>query len=87
MPEKVLKKFEIKHVQILDEKGNCDEKLKPKDLTGAKLREIYELMVLSRVLDNKMFSLQRQGRPGTLNTEAKFNASWKSPSLVAPSPR
>ena len=65
MPEKVLKKFEVKYVQILDENGNCDEKIIPKELNSVKIKEIYELMVLSRLFDEKMFSLQRQGRLGT----------------------
>ena len=60
--QKVIQKFEIEYLQILDEKGNCDEKLKPKELTATKIKELYELMVLSRMFDEKMFAMQRQGR-------------------------
>lgn len=64
MPEKVIQKFEINYLQILDENGKCDEKLKPK-MPNDKLIEMYKWMVLARIFDNKMFSLQRQGRLGT----------------------
>ena len=60
--QKVIQKFEIEHLQILDEKGNCDEKLKPKELTPQVIKKLYELMVLSRMFDEKMFAMQRQGR-------------------------
>ncbi len=66
MPQQIIQKFEIPYLQVLDELGNCDEKLKPKELTDEKLVEIYRLMVTGRKLDEKMFSLQRQGRLGTI---------------------
>jgi len=61
---KVLKKFEVRYLQILDENGKCDEKLKPK-LSPKQIRDMYKAMVLGRVFDDKMLSLQRQGRIGT----------------------
>ncbi|MFH1977984.1 MAG: pyruvate dehydrogenase (acetyl-transferring) E1 component subunit alpha [Candidatus Aenigmatarchaeota archaeon] len=64
MVEKVLKKFEIKYLQILDETGHCDEKLKPK-LTNAEIKKMYELMVVTRIFDKKALAMQRQGRMGT----------------------
>jgi pyruvate dehydrogenase E1 component alpha subunit len=64
MPEKVIEKFSVKYLQILNEKGKFDEKLKPK-LTTTDLKKMYELMLLTRTLDDKMLNLQRQGRIGT----------------------
>ena len=64
MPEKTIKTFEVKHLQILNEKGECDEKLMPK-LSDDQIKQLYEQMVLTRVFDNKALKLQRQGRIGT----------------------
>ncbi len=64
MPEKPLKNFTVKYLQVLDENGKCDTKLMPK-LSPKQLVELYELMVLSRRFDEKALSLQRQGRLGT----------------------
>jgi pyruvate dehydrogenase E1 component alpha subunit len=62
--EKIIEKFSIKYLQILDESGRCDEKLKP-NLTNKQIKQIYELMVLTRTFDEKALKLQRQGRLGT----------------------
>lgn len=51
-------------VQILDPQGICDETLRP-DLSDEELRKLYRQMLLSRLVDRKAFSLQRQGRIGT----------------------
>lgn len=64
MVEKVLKSFEVKYIQILDEQGNVDEKLMPK-LEDKLLLEMYWWMTLSRKFDEKSLALQRQGRLGT----------------------
>ncbi len=64
MPTKVLAKFEVEWLQILDETGKCDEKLMPK-LSGEDIKKMYEYMVLARTFDTKCISLQRQGRIGT----------------------
>jgi len=56
--------FHVKHLHILDEKGKCNEKIRPK-LTRADIKKMYELMVVSRVFDEKALTLQRQGRIGT----------------------
>lgn len=62
--QKVIKKFEVDYLQILDDKGNCDEKLMPK-LSIDQIKKLYEMMVLVRTFDDKGFSMQRQGRIGT----------------------
>ena len=64
MVKKVVKSFDIEYLQVLDESGNCDEKLMPK-LTDKQIKELYEKMVLVRTYDDKAFNLQRQGRIGS----------------------
>ncbi len=64
MVKKVIGKFEVEYLQILDEKGNCDESLMPK-LSKDQIKKFYENMILARAFDDKAFSMQRQGRIGT----------------------
>lgn len=62
--KKEIAHFDVEYLQILDEKGNCDEKLMPK-LSNAEIKKLYELMCLTREFDDKAVKLQRQGRIGT----------------------
>ena len=55
----------VDYLQVLDEAGNVDESNFPKDLTDAKITEMYKFMLYARALDAKMLSLQRQGRAAT----------------------
>lgn len=55
----------VKYLQILDENGVMDEKLRPKSLDDKKLVEMYKAMLLARNYDAKQLSLQRQGRAVT----------------------
>ncbi|MFA4887172.1 MAG: thiamine pyrophosphate-dependent enzyme, partial [Candidatus Nanoarchaeia archaeon] len=64
MPEKVIQKFEIKYLEVLDKDGNVDLKLKPK-VSDKEVIQMYKQMVLARNFDNKMLSLQRQGKIST----------------------
>lgn len=64
MVKKVVGKFEIEYLQVMDENGKVDKSLMPK-LSDKQIKEMYELMVLLRAFDDKAFSLQRQGRIGT----------------------
>jgi pyruvate dehydrogenase E1 component alpha subunit len=64
MPEESVETFEIPFLRILDDDGNCDEMLKP-NLGEDQIREIFELMVLSRTFDEVALKLQREGRIGT----------------------
>jgi pyruvate dehydrogenase E1 component alpha subunit len=64
MPLKKIAKFDVSHLQILDENGKLDEKLDPK-LSDTKLMEFYRAMVYARETDSRMLKLQRQGRVGT----------------------
>lgn len=56
---------EVEYLQIMDENGNVDEALMPKDIDDGKITEMYKYMMLARALDAKMLSLQRQGRAVT----------------------
>lgn len=64
MPEKKVASFEIKYLQVLDEKGNVDKKLEP-NLNQQELKQLYRLLVLTRAFDNIALQLQREGRIGT----------------------
>lgn len=64
MPKKIIARFEIPYLQILDENGKVDRELEPK-LSDKQLLEMYRYMVLARVFDSKCIKLQRQGRMGT----------------------
>ncbi|MBI2144710.1 pyruvate dehydrogenase (acetyl-transferring) E1 component subunit alpha [Candidatus Woesearchaeota archaeon] len=64
MAEKLLKTFNVRHLQVLDDTGKADSRLMPR-LSARQLVELYGLMVLCRRFDEKALSLQRQGRLGT----------------------
>lgn len=64
MPEKIIESCNVKHIEILDEKGNADESLMP-SLSGEQIKKMYELLVLSRTFDQRALNLQREGRLGT----------------------
>lgn len=51
-------------LQILDENGIADKNLIP-DLDEKKLIQMYKYMIISRIADEKSFTLQREGRMGT----------------------
>jgi len=57
-------KFNVKYLQVLDEKGTVDKKLEP-ELTKQQLQQLYKWMVLTRTFDNTALLLQREGRIGT----------------------
>jgi pyruvate dehydrogenase E1 component alpha subunit len=61
MVEKVVEKFDVKYLQILDENGNVDESLFPK-ISVEQIKKMYEFMVLIRIFDETALSLQREGR-------------------------
>jgi len=64
MPEKIIGSFQVKRLDILDEKGDVDNALMPA-LSEAYMRRMYELLVLSRTFDQFALNLQREGRLGT----------------------
>jgi pyruvate dehydrogenase E1 component alpha subunit len=56
--------YAIDHLSILDEKGNVDDELEP-DIDDDLLKSLHRSMLLSRRFDERLLSLQRQGRMGT----------------------
>lgn len=64
MPEQILESFQVKRLEILDQKGNPDASLAP-SLSDQEIKGMYELLVLSRTFDQRALSLQREGRIGT----------------------
>ncbi|HIE65883.1 MAG: pyruvate dehydrogenase (acetyl-transferring) E1 component subunit alpha [Nitrospira sp.] len=67
MPKKVLKRFEVTYLQILNETGQTDPTLQygPQKITEKEARAFYHSMVLIRAFDEKALNLQRAGRIGT----------------------
>ncbi|MCW6160034.1 MAG: pyruvate dehydrogenase (acetyl-transferring) E1 component subunit alpha [Candidatus Micrarchaeales archaeon] len=55
----------VNYYQVMDELGNIDQSLFPRDLDDNKILEMYRYMSLARALDAKALSLQRQGRAVT----------------------
>ena len=55
---------QIDYLSILDEKGKVDKKLEPK-ISKDLLLDLYRKMLLARRFDERLLSLQRQGRLGT----------------------
>ncbi|MEJ2695892.1 MAG: pyruvate dehydrogenase (acetyl-transferring) E1 component subunit alpha [Candidatus Sulfobium sp.] len=64
MPENTIESYNIKRLDILNEKGEADEALMP-PLSDEQIKEIYELLVLCRTFDHRALNLQREGRIGT----------------------
>ena len=64
MVKKVIGKFEVEYLQVMDESGKVDKSLMP-NLSDKQIKEMYELMIVLRAFDDKAFSMQRQGRIGT----------------------
>ncbi len=52
----------IDYIQIMDEEGNIDSSLMPKDISDELILKMYRNMALARAFDAKALSLQRQGR-------------------------
>jgi pyruvate dehydrogenase E1 component alpha subunit len=55
----------INYMQVMDEQGNIDQQLFPKDVNDNRIIEMYKWMSFARALDAKALSLQRQGRAVT----------------------
>jgi len=56
--------FQTRVFQVLDENGRVVSELEPK-LSDSELLQMYSLMALTRLADQKAVTLQRQGRMGT----------------------
>jgi pyruvate dehydrogenase E1 component alpha subunit len=65
MPRKAINiPDQIEYLSILDEKGNLDKELEPR-ISEALLLKLLRAMILGRRFDERLLSLQRQGRIGT----------------------
>jgi pyruvate dehydrogenase E1 component alpha subunit len=64
MPKKILETFQVEYLQVMDENGNVDPALDPK-LPADDLKKLYRTMLLARMVDDRMYKLQAQGRMGT----------------------
>lgn len=64
MPQNQIKQFYTENLTILDENGNFDNSLKP-ELNDDQIKQLYELMLTLRLMDEKLFNLQRSGKIGT----------------------
>ncbi len=64
MAEKTIESISVRRLEILDEKGEADSSLMP-SLSDDTIRKMYELLILSRIFDERALSLQREGRIGT----------------------
>jgi len=71
----------IEHLSILDEKGNIDTSLEP-DLEDGLLIKLYRFMLLGRRFDERLLSLQRQGRIGTFPPISGQEAAHVGPIAV-----
>jgi pyruvate dehydrogenase E1 component alpha subunit len=56
--------FKVEYLSILNEKGELDEKLEP-EIPEDLLVKLHRAMLLARRFDERLLSLQRQGRIGT----------------------
>lgn len=56
--------YNVEHLSILDEEGRLDQALDPK-IPDDLLLKLHRAMVLGRRFDERLLSLQRQGRIGT----------------------
>ena len=56
MPGRIIESYDVKRIDILNEKGDADESLLP-HLTDKDIKYIYELLVLSRAFDQRALNL------------------------------
>ncbi|MBI5560939.1 MAG: pyruvate dehydrogenase (acetyl-transferring) E1 component subunit alpha [Deltaproteobacteria bacterium] len=64
MGEKVIERFELKYLQIVDEAGVADPSLISSFPDGL-IKKFFEAIVLTRTYNERALSLQREGRLGT----------------------
>lgn len=64
MPRAKLESFQVEFLQVLNEHGQVDKALEPQ-VSPEDLRRLYRVMLLARMVDDRMYKLQAQGRMGT----------------------
>jgi len=82
LPEQIIGSYQVKRLDILDEKGNLDDALAP-TLADSELMRMYDLFVLARTFDQRAISLQREGRLGTYPSITGLEASQIGSALAA----
>ena len=82
MSEEIMESFQVKHLAVLDEKGNGDA-ARALSLSGEDLKRMYELLVLGRTFDQRALNLQREGRLGTYPAILGQEASQMGSALAA----
>ncbi len=82
MPEQTMESFQVKRLDILDEKGNVDGAHAP-SFTDEEIKRTYELLVLARTFDQRALNLQREGRLGTYPSILGQEASQIGSALAA----
>lgn len=75
--------FSLEYIQIMDEKAKIDREIMPKPiLTDNQIKEIFSLMLKTRIFDNKAVKLQRTGRMGTYASSYGEEAAVIVPSTM-----
>ncbi|MBI5055893.1 MAG: pyruvate dehydrogenase (acetyl-transferring) E1 component subunit alpha [Nitrospirae bacterium] len=64
MPEKIIESFQIRRLDILNEKGEANGPLMPA-LSDDLIKKMYELFILLRTFDRYALNLHAEGRIGT----------------------
>ncbi len=64
MAKETIAQFQIERLEILNPQGEVDSELLP-SLSERQFLQLYELLVLTRLADERALSLQREGRLGT----------------------
>jgi pyruvate dehydrogenase E1 component subunit alpha len=65
MPRKTINlSHKVEYLSVLDEKGKLDKKIEP-EISDELLLKLHKAMLLGRRFDERLLSLQRQGRIGT----------------------
>ena len=82
MAEQIIESFQVKRLEILDEKGNIDVSLAP-SFNADELKRMYELFLLARTFDQRALNLQREGRIGTYPSILGQEASQLGSALAA----
>src|SRR5437870_4515593 len=71
--------------RVLDDDGNILPGVERPAIPGADLQRIYKTMVLTRMLDERMLRLQRQGRLGFYMTSTGEEATHMAVYALRPS--
>ncbi len=74
MPRRTIARFQIERLEILDATGEVDGELLPA-LTDHQFLRLYDLLLLTRLADERALHLQREGRLGTFPSSLGQEAS------------